>query len=105
MLKDRISRVDLFHVPVRLRKPFVISLGKLEFADNVVVRLTTGGGLTGFGECSPFMTIHGETGETCMSVGRLIGRQILDLKPADPESLTAMMDKLIHGNTSVKSAF
>src|SRR5687768_1871827 len=104
MMAD-ISRIDIYHTPVKLKKPFVISLGRLDYADNVVVRLTSDDGLTGFGECSPFATIHGETGETCMAIGRLIGRRILDEQPTDSETLSETMDALIHGNTSVKSAF
>jgi L-Ala-D/L-Glu epimerase len=104
-MKARISTVEIYHLPVRLKEPFIISLGPLYYADNVFVLIKTSDGLTGTGECSPFPSIHGETAESCMVTGRMIAAQFTGKDYSDIESLSVLMDKIIYGNTSIKSAF
>jgi L-Ala-D/L-Glu epimerase len=72
---------------------------------NVVVVIRTADGCTGYGECSPYMTINGESIDTCFIVGQyfaqiLKGKDALDIAGAIME-----MDKIIYANTSIKSAF
>ena len=101
---DRISEISLYRCPVRLKVPFVISLGRLDFADNIIVTIRTSQGLTGFGECSPFLTIHGESGETCMAIGKLIAGRIAGMDPEKIGDIHRIMNAVVYGNTSVKSA-
>jgi L-alanine-DL-glutamate epimerase-like enolase superfamily enzyme len=101
---DSIVEIGLYRCPVRLKNPFIISLGKLEFADNLIVRIRTSQGLTGFGECSPFLTIHGENGETALSIGKLISEKLIGQNPHDIANCSRIMDSLVYANTSVKSA-
>ena len=55
---------------VTLKEPFVISLGPIHNVQNVVVILRTADGCAGYGECSPYMTINGESVDTCGIVGQ-----------------------------------
>jgi L-Ala-D/L-Glu epimerase len=103
--QELIRHIQIYHCPVRLKEPFIISLGKLEFADNVVVKIITSGGYTGFGECSPFQTIHGENGDTCMLVGKILANSIVGENALNIERCITLMDAVIYGNTSIKSAF
>ena len=105
MSATALHAISLYKLRVPLREPFVISLGPLLAAENLVVVLRTAGGLVGYGECSPFLTISGESVDTCFVVGQyfapaLKGRDALDL----PGNL-AEMDRIIYGNSSCKSAF
>ena len=105
MAGTTIQSVSIYKLLVPLHEPFVISLGPINHVQNVVVRLRTADGCTGFGECSPFLTINGESIDTCFAVAQyfapaLKGRDALDL----PGCL-AEMDRIIYGNTSIKSAF
>ncbi len=102
---ELIKQIKLYRCPVKLKEPFIISLGKLEFADNIIVVIQTSGGITGFGECSPFQTIHGENGDTCMTVGKLLAELLLGKDALDIENCSFVMDRIIYGNTSIKSAF
>ena len=104
-MNDSIARIDLFPLRIKLKKPFVISLGPVYYAENVVVRIETLGGLTGFGECCPFRTINGESMETAQVVGRYLREVLVDRDPLDVESCVGRMDQAIHGNNSIKSAF
>ena len=70
----KIERIELYQMPIKLKEPFIISLGKFDYASNVVVVIRTDTGLSGFGECSPFMSINGESMDTCVVVGQLFGK-------------------------------
>lgn len=103
--KAIIRRIRIYRFPVKLKVPFIISLGKLEFADNVIVVIESAGGLKGFGECSPFQTIHGENSSTCVSVGKVIGEKLIGEDALNISGCLARMDATIFGNSSIKSAF
>lgn len=101
----QITRIEVYKFPVKLKKPFVISLGAFEYAENVIVVMRTSKGLTGFGECSPFMPINGESMETAYLVASYLGRALIGKNPLDIETCSAIMDRVIYGNSSIKSAF
>lgn len=104
-MKHLIDRIDIYQSPIKLKEPFVISLGPMYHAQNVIVVIRTNQGITGFGECSPFMTINGESMETCFIVGQYLAQVLKDKNPEDIEACTHEMDKTIYGNSSIKSAF
>jgi L-Ala-D/L-Glu epimerase len=100
-----ISQVELYKLFIPLKEPFIISLGPIPNATNVVVIIRTAEGLTGFGECSPFMSINGESMDTCFIVGQYFAQLMKGKNALDIETRIADMDQLIYGNTSIKSAF
>jgi len=101
----QITQIEVYKFPVRLKKPFVISLGSFEYAENIVVVIRTSEGVSGFGECSPFMPINGESMETCYVVARYLARALIGKDPENMEACSAWMDQAIFGNSSIKSAF
>jgi L-alanine-DL-glutamate epimerase-like enolase superfamily enzyme len=101
----RIARIDIIPLRIKLNKPFVISLGRIDYAENVAVRIETHAGASGFGECSPFRTINGESGETARVVGEYLKASLLDQDPLDIDTCLQRMDAAIYGNSSIKSAF
>jgi L-alanine-DL-glutamate epimerase-like enolase superfamily enzyme len=101
----QITQIEVYKFPVRLKKPFVISLGSFEYAENIVVVIRTSEGVSGFGECSPFMPINGESMETCYVVARYLARALIGKDPENMEACSAWMDQTIFGNSSIKSAF
>ena len=101
----RITEISVYQSPVPLKKAFVISLGRFDHANNLLVKIHTDNNLTGFGECSPFLTINGETMESAYEVARHIAPHLIGSNPADMEDCMGVMDRLIYGNTGIKSAF
>ncbi|MEJ0103005.1 MAG: dipeptide epimerase [Bacteroidota bacterium] len=101
----RITQIELYKLFVPLKEPFVISLGPVYNAENVLVVIRTNQGITGYGECSPFMSINGESADTGMVVGRYFAKVLIDKNPLLIEDHIAAMDKIIYGNSSIKSAF
>ena len=100
-----ISRIILYRSQIKLKEPFIISLGPLEFASNVIVEIQTGNGLRGFGECSPFLTIHGESIDTGMIIGKYLAGVLLGKNPIDIRNCISLMENAIFANSCIKSAF
>jgi len=100
-----LHRFELFPLRIPLKAPFITSLGALHEVESVCLRATTDDGLVGWGECNPFWPINGETQETCLAVGRHIARALIGHDAREIEGAHAIMDRLIHGNSSIKSAF
>src|SRR5690349_23170333 len=102
---DTIQTVSIYKLFVPLKEPFVISLGPIHHVQNVVVVIKTKNGLTGFGECSPYMTINGENMDTCFIVGQYFAKALKGHNALDIEDCSKIMDETIYANTSIKSAF
>jgi len=101
----KIERIELYRLCIPLKEPFVISLGTIYNAENVVVVIHTDQGITGFGECSPFMSINGESAGTGLVVGSYLAKALIGKNPLLISGHIAEMDKIIYGNSSIKSAF
>ena len=101
----QITQIELYKLNIPLKEPFVISLGAIYNAENIIVVIRTSKGISGFGECSPFKTINGESQETCFLVGQYLASALKEKSPLDIENCMSIMDKTIYANTSIKSAF
>ena len=100
-----ISSIGLYASKIKLKEPFIISLGPLTHAENVIVTIKTTEGITGTGECSPFMAINGESMETGMVVGKYLATVLKGKNALDIEACHKAMNSVIYGNSSIKSAF
>jgi L-Ala-D/L-Glu epimerase len=100
-----IRSVELYKVFIPLTEPFIISLGPINNVQNLIVVLRTEDGCTGYGECSPYMSINGESIDTCFVVGQYFAKVLKGKDALDIEGCTAIMDGTIYGNSSIKSAF
>ena len=100
-----IQQIELYKLSIPLIEPFITSLGTDYTADNVLVRIHTKEGIIGFGECSPYMPINGESQETCMVVGELFAKALIGHNALDIEGAVKLMDSIIYANGSIKSAF
>ena len=100
-----VKHIALYKLQIPLIEPFIISLGPITHAENVVVVITTDKGVTGYGECSPYMTINGESMDTCFVVGKYLAKALLGQNGLNPSACIQVMDRIIYGNSSIKSAF
>src|SRR6476469_10179264 len=100
-----ITAIELYKLQVPLKEPFVISLGPVASVQNVVVIIRTQDGCAGYGECSPYMTINGESMDTCFIVGQYFAKALKGANALDLLHATQTMDKIIYANSSIKSAF
>ncbi len=103
--KLSIKQVELYKVCIPLIEPFITSLGREDYAENLFVKIVTHQRLNGFGECSPYMPINGESTETCFVVGQYFAKILKGRDPLQIEEHILEMDKIIYANSSIKSAF
>lgn len=101
----KIKQIELYQSPIKLKAPFIISLGRYDYANNIIVRMHTSSGLIGTGECSPFPSIHGEHFDSCFCVGKILAESLLDQNPLDIAACIERMDIVIFNNACIKSAF
>src|SRR5215475_16229571 len=102
--KLQIKSVGIYKLMIPLKEPFVISLGAQYDAESVIVVIKTADH-TGFGECSPYMSINGESIDTCFIVGQYLAKVIKGKDALDIKDCIQTMNKTIYGNSSIKSAF
>jgi len=100
-----IQSVEIYKLFIPLKEPFVISLGPINEVQNVVVIIRTKDGCAGYGECSPYMSINGESIDTCFMVAHYFAKVLKGKDALDIAGCMEAMDKTIYGNTSIKSAF
>ncbi len=100
-----VSQVAMYALSVPLKTPFVVSLGPMTRADNVIVVMTDAAGRRGFGEASPFPSIHGETQATALALAPALARQLIGLPVAEIAEAHRRMNRVVYGNNCIKSAF
>jgi L-Ala-D/L-Glu epimerase len=77
----------------------------MKFAQNVLIRIHTGEGLYGLGECSAFPMIVGETQDTCLAMAKDFAAIWKGKNALDIEGRTTELNDYCAGNTTIKSAF
>ena len=100
-----ISQVEIYKLRMPLIEPFITSLAKETHVENIIVVIRTSNGISGFGESSPYMPVNGESMDTCFIVGQYFAKLIKGKNPLAIKDRLAEMDRLIYGNSSIKSAF
>ena len=100
-----IKKIEIYPINIPQKEPFRIALDTIYDAENILIRITTDNGLTGWGECSPFQSIHGETQSTCLTVGKSLARLLIGKSPLALEANLAAIDRFLPGNYCIKSAF
>ena len=100
-----IQTIEIYKLHIPLKEPFVISLGPINEVQNIIVVIRTSDGYTGWGECSPYMTINGESIDTCFIVGQYFAKVLKGQNALELEQCSRIMDGVIYANTSIKSAF
>lgn len=100
-----IRQIDIYKMNIPLKEPFVISLETITHAENILVGITTDTGHQGFGECSPYRRIAGETQDSGYAVAPLLARSLLGRDPLAIRTAVREMDLAIAGNRCIKSAF
>jgi o-succinylbenzoate synthase len=100
----KITRIDVFKFNIPLKAPIAISLGTIENARNLLVRIHADG-LVGWGEGSPFWMIVGETQETGFAAARDFSKLLIGQNALDIEGNLNQLDAYLPNNPTVKSAF
>ena len=88
-----------------LAKPIHMAGSEVAVAQNVVVRIQTDAGLTGWGECASAPTFSGETqGSIAAAIAGYLAPALVGEDPMRREALRAVMDERLLGNPGAKAA-
>lgn len=96
------TELYLFKIPMI---PFTIATGTMEFAQNVLIKIHTDEGIIGFGECSAFPMIVGETQLSCYHLAKDFAAYWKGKNPLEIATRLSELDYIIAGNYTAKSAF
>jgi len=103
----QITRIEVFHTRVPLRKPFKLSkvLGTLTHTQPIVVKVYTDEGIVGLGEADPFVPFTAESPEGVMSfLKNYLGPILLGTDPTNIVRVHEIMDKSLKLNVIAKGA-
>ena len=101
----KIRSVEIHYFDIPLRQPFRISIGTMRAANDVLVRVETDAGLSGWGEACPFPPITGETQETNVAAARNLRDLLLGKDPLAIGAFLREAGRLINANPSIVAAF
>src|SRR6201992_1658339 len=99
-----ITHTDIYRFSIPM-EPFVIATGTMDYAQNVFIRVHTGAGFYGVGECSAFPMIVGETQDTCLVMAREFARLWKGKDALDIPARLQQLHDFTAGNSTIKSAF
>jgi L-alanine-DL-glutamate epimerase-like enolase superfamily enzyme len=101
----RIERVEVIPVRLPLREPFVVAYARYDDMPTILVRLTTAGGLTGWGEATPDPNVTGETfAGTAATLREDLAPVLLGRDARDREAALTALDTLVDGMPAAKAA-
>jgi L-Ala-D/L-Glu epimerase len=100
----KIISVEAFPAPLPLKKPFAIALGTMTHSPNVVVRVTTDEGVTGYGEASTWHVVYGYDQQSLVQViERYLGPAVIGMDPLDIRGIISRMDLVLPKNRMAKA--
>ena len=101
----RITAIEWGKISIPLRTPFKTALRRVDSVEDVLLKIHTDTGETGFGEAPPTGVITGDTFEgICGAMAHHIAPQLLGKEVDDFEGLMQLVQKSAVHNTSAKAA-
>lgn len=103
--RTRITDAEFAPFDMPLKQTFRTALGAESVESEVLVRLRTADGLTGWGEASPYWPVTSETQATNVVLAKDLAAFVRDRDPFTVARILAEMDAYSPGNPSIKAAF
>jgi o-succinylbenzoate synthase len=85
--------------------PFTIATGTMHFAQNILIKIFTNEGIIGWGECSAFPMIVGETQNSCYALAKDFAGIWKNKNPLEIKERLQELHNHVAGNYTIKSAF
>lgn len=98
----KITGVKIEKLLLELTSPFRVAFGTITHSENVMIKVTTDEGVTGYGEAAPLAFVTAETTDSVIAALELFRTGLIGMDPLDIEAVHAMMDGLMGGNSSAK---
>lgn len=101
----KITAIEIFRLNIPLKEPFIISLGTITDANNIIVKIHTNQEIYGIGEACPYIYIVGETQESDFEIAQKIALLLKNKNPLEVENRMAEVNRAVKANPTIKSAF
>lgn len=100
----KITGFEVYEMNIPLRTPFITAERRVDALSDIVLKLYTDTGLTGFGEAPPTKAITGETKESITAcLLEKIRPAVMNRDVEDFDALLDALDQCVDGNTSAKA--
>ncbi len=99
-----ITQTDIYKFSIPMH-PFTIATGTMHYAQNIFIRVHTGAGFYGVGECSAFPMIVGETQATCYEMAKDFAAIWKGKNAGQIEKRMEELHAATAFNSTIKSAF
>jgi len=99
-----IKQIEVYHVALRFKEPFIIAPGASTESHNIIVKIITDYDVIGWGESSPSQRVTGESAETVVRVIDKIAPKLVGKCPLRIEEDVEIMDSVVKGNPAAKAA-
>ena len=99
----KIKHIETLAVSLPMVKPLKMAFEEVKSAENVLVRLTTDGGVVGWGGAATAPTMTGETVQSMTAAIRYLAPKLEGMELADIAAIMARMHSYLYGNQSAKS--
>ncbi|NQV31928.1 MAG: dipeptide epimerase [Phycisphaeraceae bacterium] len=101
----KITEIKIFKFDIPLKDVFQIATMSLTSANNVLIKIETNEGISGWGEAAPFHALVGETQGIDLAVAKELKGFLIGKNPLELTHLIHSMDLFLPHNTTIKSAF
>jgi L-Ala-D/L-Glu epimerase len=99
-----IQKIEIYKYSIPMY-PFTIATGTMEFAQNTLLKIYTDHNIIGWGECSAFPMIVGETQNTCFEMAKDFAKLWKGKNALAIEERINELHLFTAGNGTIKSAF
>ncbi len=103
-LAATVERVEAIAVSLPVIKPLKMAFEEVRRADNLLVRVMTDSGVTGWGEAASAPTMTGETVESMVAAVRHLAPHLEGETIGDIRGTMARAGRYLYGNSAAKSA-
>jgi len=100
----RIKSIEFRKLRIKLSGTFKVAFGEINYSDNVLVKITTDDGITGYGEAAPLVFVTGETVESIFAVLEMLRPALIGLNPLAVDQIHGILNGALHGNSSARCA-
>ena len=101
----KIDRIEIGEVAIPLRTPFKTALRTVDAVNDILIRIVTNDGTSGYGEAPPTAVITGETKASIReAIMQYIAPSIIGMEISDLDSIMRRLHASIVKNTSAKAA-
>ncbi|MCK5343321.1 MAG: dipeptide epimerase [Candidatus Heimdallarchaeota archaeon] len=102
---SKIASIEIYKMDLDFSYVITISLGTIEEAENILVKVTTDTGIVGWGEGSPYPMITGETQGSAITAAKYLGHKLVGRDATAIEENSKRMKLILPSHPSVRSAF